>query len=78
MELSVGTAESGVGVAPGSFSGVWVARCRSFCNVATMFAVPALEATFPASGLSFGVYLSQENSGQFKQLFAGSRFRVQR
>ena len=76
MELSVGTSESGVGVAPVALSGCWIGGHRAFRNIVTMFAVPFLELPFPNSGLSPGVDV-EEVTGEAEKLYAGSCFRVQ-
>ena len=65
-----------MGVAPASLSGSRVTRDRTFGNIATMFAVPFLELTFPASGLPPGVDM-QQLPAQCQELLASHCFWMQ-
>src|SRR5665213_2524891 len=63
-------------VTPAALSGSWVAGYCFLGNVVTMFPVPLLELTFPASGLSLGVDM-EEFTSEPEKLLAGNRFRMQ-
>lgn len=73
MELSVGTSEPSMSVAPAALSGCWVAGYRLLSNVVTMFSVPLLETPFPTSGLSLGVDV-EEVTSEAEELLSGNCF----
>ena len=76
MQLSVGTSESGVGIAPATLPCAQVTGDGFLGNVVTMFAVPVFEPPFPASGLPLGIDM-EKLTGQCQELLASGCFRVQ-